>query len=230
MKATELYEQQASLGQALSSPIRLRLLHLLSQGERSVESLAAVAEQPLNTVSHHLQRLRAVQLVRSRKEGRYVVYGLADESVVSFWLAYRAFAEQRLPGLRLLADQLEARRTRQGAIEPRALRRMLRRREAAVLDVRPADEFAQSHIPGAINIPLPELEGRLGELPGDTLVVLCCRGPYCLLADDAQQLLAHRGVEAVRLREGVIEWAAQGLPLRRASARRTTRRTGRIER
>lgn len=210
------YELMAALGHVLSSPQRLRLLHLLCQCDRTVEDLAKAMEQPLANVSHHLQLLHKVNLVAKRRLGRHIAYGLADESVRDFWLQYRDYCGTRLAELQQLFNHLNSRRSQHGGTVSREVLTDLLKKEAVVLvDVRPREEFDADHLPGAISIPLAELIQRAGELPKDKLVVLYCRGPYCLLGDTAQQQLAAHSIRALRLNEGVKDWAAAGLPHKR---------------
>lgn len=203
----------ATLGHVLASPQRLRLLHLLCQCDRTVEDLAEVMGQPLANVSHHLQLLKKANLVSARRLGRHIVYGLADDSVKSFWLQYRDYSATRLAELQQLYATLAAQRSqRGGTISREALADLLQKGAVVLVDVRPREEYDADHLPGAISIPLAELIERAGELPSDKLVVLYCRGPYCLLGDTAQQQLAARSIRALRLNEGVKDWAAAGLP------------------
>lgn len=209
MTARPLYDQLARVTKALASPERLVLLELLAQGERSVEVLADRAGQTLQITSHHLQKLAAAGLLSRRREGRHIVYSLADPSVADFWSALRTFAESRSPELRDAVSQLALRRQRAGTIEPAELERLVARGRVTLIDVRPAEEYAAGHLARARSLPLDELEQRLAELPRRRLVVAYCRSPYCDLADRAVQLLVRRGYQARRLEEGVHEWSAR---------------------
>ncbi|MBM3854719.1 MAG: metalloregulator ArsR/SmtB family transcription factor [Verrucomicrobia bacterium] len=207
------FELMANLGHALASPQRLRLLHLLCQCDRIVEDLAEAMNQPLANVSHHLQQLHKVHLVENRRIGRHIAYGLADESVKEFWMRYRDYSVTRLVELQQLFASLTAQRTqRGGTISREALCDLIQRDAVVLIDVRPREEYDADHLPGAISIPLTELLQRMSELPSDKIVVLYCRGPYCLLGDKAQEQLAARAIRALRLSEGVKDWAAAGLP------------------
>ena len=210
------FEAIAKLGRALANRHRLRLLHLLAQGERTVEAAAAAMGLSVVTVSHHLQQLRRVDLVAAHKSGRYVTYGLADATVRAFWLHYRDFASDRLAELQVLENALATRRNALGRVDSPTLQALLENNAAVLADVRPAAEYDAGHLPGAISIPLDQLTQRLRELPADKVIVLYCRGPHCLLADEAQQALAARGIRSLRMDEGVPEWAAAGLPLDRS--------------
>lgn len=210
------YEMMATLGHVLSSPQRLRLLHILCQCDRTVEDLAKAIEQPVANVSHHLQLLRKANLVATRRMGRYIAYGLADDSVRTFWLRYRDYSATRLAELQQLFAGLAAQRSqRGGTISRDALADLLKKDAVVLVDVRPKEEFDADHLPGAISIPLDELIQRASELPADKIVVLYCRGPYCLLGDNAQEKLASHAIRSLRLSEGVKDWAAAGLPHKR---------------
>ncbi len=208
-----LYEQFARIGKALASPKRLELLDLLAQGDRAVESLAAEASLSVANCSQHLQVLREARLVESRKEGLYVFYRLADESVSGFWLALRSLAERRLADVeRIVRDYFEAPEELEPVGHDELLERV-RLGSVTVLDVRPVEEYRAGHIPGAVSVPLEELERRLSELPRDQEIIAYCRGPYCIFAVHAVELLRERGFTARRFEEGIPEWRLAGLPV-----------------
>lgn len=210
------YELIASVGHVLSSPQRLRLLHMLCQCDRTVEALADAIKQPLANVSHHLQLLRKVNLVATTRRGRHIVYSIADPSVRTFWLQYREYSASRVAELQQLFANLSAQRNQRGGTIAREVLTELFKKDAVVLvDVRPREEYEAEHLPGAISIPVGELVDRVHELPAGKVVVLYCRGPYCLLGDAAQDQLAARKIRALRLSEGVVDWEAAGLPLSR---------------
>jgi rhodanese-related sulfurtransferase len=206
-----VYEQFARVGKALASPRRLELLDLLGQGPRTVEELARQAGQSLPNTSHHLQVLRAARLVEAEREGLFVTYRLAAEEVGTLFAALRELAESRLAEVaQVRREFLESR----GAMEPIERAELLdrvSRGEVTVLDVRPWEEYAAGHIPGAVSVPLGELAGYLDRLPRDREVVAYCRGPYCVLALDAVDLLSDHGFRATRLEDGVAEWRGAGL-------------------
>jgi rhodanese-related sulfurtransferase len=208
-----IYEQFARIGSAVGSPRRLELLDLLCQGPRTVEALARQAGQSLANTSHHLQVLRAARLVEAEKEGLFVTYRLAGEEVCTFFQALRGLAESRLAEIeRITRTFLEER----GALEPVARDLLLERvrgGEVTVLDVRPREEFEAGHIPGAMSVPLEELERRLSELPQEREIVAYCRGPYCVMSIEAVALLKERGFTAVRMEDGVPEWRAHDWPI-----------------
>jgi len=208
-----IYEQLARIGKAAASPKRLELLDLLGQGPRSVEALAEETGQSVANVSQHLQVLRAARLVDAKKEGLYVNYRLADESVAKFFLAVRELAESRTDEIARVTRTFFDERDALEPVDRNALIERVRSGEVTVLDVRPAEEFHAGHIPGAVSIPVADLARRLASLPKYREVVAYCRGPYCVFAVDAVKVLRENGFKAVRMDEGVLEWKARGLPV-----------------
>lgn len=211
------YRAIADLGRVLSSAQRVRLIHLLCQCDRTVEELAVAMGESVANVSHHLQLLKKAQLVVAHRLDRRIAYGLADDAVRAFWESYRNFAGTRLPELRALKGDLSAQRVRRGGTVPREeLTKLLRKNAVVLLDVRPREEYEAGHIAGALSYPLAELMERIKELPKNKTVVLYCRGPYCLMGDAAQEKLAAKSIEALRLEDGIVDWQGAGLPMRRA--------------
>jgi rhodanese-related sulfurtransferase len=210
-----LYEQVSRVSKALASPKRLELIELLCQCEKSVETLARETDMSVKLASAHLRALRAGRLVETRKDGKYVLYRLADPSVADLWVSLRSVAEERLVDLQMaLRSLLEARAALVG-IDRKAILRQAQHGEVIVIDVRPEEEFAAGHLPYARSLPLAELKKRLKQLPKDKLVVAYCRGPFCLMAHDAVALLQKQGFRAQHLEDGVAEWRARGLPIER---------------
>jgi DNA-binding transcriptional ArsR family regulator/rhodanese-related sulfurtransferase len=207
-----LYGQFARIGKALASPQRLEILELLAQGERTVDSLAGEIGLSLANASQHLQALRQAGLVEGRKQGLFVHYRLTDPAVFELCTAIRNVAEQRLAELeRLVRDHFGE---RSGA-EPVRMEELLdraRSEQVVILDTRPATEYLSGHIAGAISVPVDDLQRRLRELPRGKRYVAYCRGPYCVYADRAVQLLRSKGRNARRLLEGFPEWRAAGFP------------------
>lgn len=209
-----IYECLAEVAQALGHAHRLELLEHLAQGERSVEDLSARAHLSFANTSRHLQILRRARLVESERRGKNVRYRLAgDAEVVALIKALGLVGERNVAEIdRVMADYFRAR----DALEPVTRDDLFSRLQdglVTILDVRPGDEFAIGHIPGALNIPLVELERRLGELPQDREVVAYCRGPYCVLSFEAVAALRTRGFLVRRLEDGYPEWKAAGLPV-----------------
>jgi len=208
-----LYEQVARIGKALASPKRLELIELLCQGEKTVEVLAAQAEISVKLASAHLKALRLARLAETRKDGKYVLYRLANDSVADLWVALRAEAEERLAELQVALASIVAHGDELEHLDRTTILKKAKAGEILVLDVRPAQEYASAHLPHARSLPVDELKKRLAELPTDTPVVAYCRGPFCLMARDAVKLLRKKGYRAFHLSDGVAEWRAHGLPI-----------------
>lgn len=201
-----LYEQVARIGKAASSPKRLELIELLCQGEKTVDTLAKEAAISMKLASAHLRELRSAHLVETEKQGKHVLYRVANRDVADFWVGIRSLAEDRLVELRLALDQLASHPKELAPQDRDSLVKLARKGEVVVLDVRPTEEFLAAHLPFARSIPIDELKARLSELPKDKAIVAYCRGPYCLMARDAVEMLRKKGFDALRLSEGVAEW------------------------
>lgn len=201
-----LYEQVARIGKAACSPKRLELIELLCQGEKNVETLAREAAISLKLASAHLRELRAAHLVDTEKQGKHVIYRIANRAVADFWVAIRSLAEDRLADLRVAITRMTDNPLELTPEDRDSLVRRAKKGEVVVLDVRPGSEYAAAHLPYAMSIPIDELETRLAELPRDKTIVAYCRGPYCLMARDAVALLRQSGHDALHLPEGVAEW------------------------
>jgi len=201
-----LYEQVARIGKAASSPKRLELIELLCQGEKTVETLARETAISMKLASAHLRELRAAHLVETEKQGKHVVYRIANRAVADFWVAIRTLAEDRLVELRMALAEIESKPRELAPHDRASLTKLAKKGEVIVIDVRPTTEFAAAHLPFARSLPLDELKSRLAELPADKTIVAYCRGPYCLMAKDAVALLRRKGYDALRLPEGVAEW------------------------
>ena len=211
------YGQLARAGKALSSPKRLELLDLLAQSPRTVEALAKEAGITVANASQHLQVLHAGGLVEAEKQGRFVTYRLADESVGRFLRIFRVLAEDRLAGIERIKQRFFGGFREAEPVDGRTLLELARQGQVIVLDVRPNCEYDNAHLDGAISIPLEELENRVSELPQDRDVAAYCRGPYCVLAAEAVRLLRARGLRAHRLEGSVYDWEARGLTVVRAA-------------
>jgi len=209
----QLYAQFARLGKALSSGHRLELLEYLAQSERTVETLSKLTGLSVANTSQHLQLLRQTGLVSTRREGLYVHYRLADPQIVELMSVMLQLGEKQLAEVeRLVASYL----TKKDQLEPIPRVELLQRVRdgmVTILDVRPNEEYAAGHVPGALNVPLKELEQQLEKLPRNQEVVAYCRGPYCILAFEAVARLREKGFEARRLEDGFPEWQHAGLPV-----------------
>jgi rhodanese-related sulfurtransferase len=203
-----LNEQFARLGKAVASPRRIELLDLLCQGERTVEGLARETRTGMTNTSAHLQVLRQARLVETRREGVKVFYRLADEEVCRFYFALRDLARKRLAEVEQVVRDYFGARDDMEPVSRDGLLRRIKEKEVAVLDVRPAEEYAAGHIPGAVSIPVAELEQRLDELPMDVEIVA-----YCRFAPEALTILRASGFRARRLEDGFPEWRLAELPI-----------------
>jgi len=204
------YEAISRVGKALASPKRLELLDLLSQRPWTVEVLARESGQTIGNASQHLRVLRAARLVESEKQGLYVTYRIAGESVEALVARLRLLAGERLAEIERTTREFLENRGQFEAVDRETLVQRVQRREVVVLDVRSDEEYQAGHLPGALSIPLDQLEARLGELPADQEIVAYCRGPYCVMSIDAVELLRARGFRALRLEEGPADWRARG--------------------
>lgn len=214
---SDLFEQFARVGKALSSGKRLQMLEYLAQGERSVDALARMTGLSVANTSQHLQQLRQAGLASARKEGLYVFYRLSGDSIVRLLAALRVVGQEHLAEVdKLVKLYFESK----DSLEPVPAKELLQRAKTGVvtvLDVRPPEEYAAGHIRGAINVPLTELTKRLHEIPSDKEIVAYCRGPYCLLAFEAVAQLRKKGRKARRLEDGFPEWKSAGLPVERTN-------------
>lgn len=210
---TNLYEQVARIGKALASPKRLELIELLAQGEKPVELLARQSGMDMRLTSAHLKAMREARLVQTRRDGKFIHYRLSGPDVASLWMHLREAAEEHLVELRVALEQMAAHPDALSSENRESLLAKARSGDILVIDVRPTDEFAAGHLPHARSIPLSELERRLADLPADKAIVAYCRGPFCLMSDEAVRLLREHGYEAHKITDGVTEWAAGGLPI-----------------
>ena len=208
-----LFTQFAAIAKSLAHAHRLELLEQLSQGQRSVEVLAKRTGLTVANASQHLQQMRRAGLVAARREGKFVFYTLADEAVLDLTAALRRIAERNSAEVeRVIRSYFDHR----DSLEPVSRDELLQKSragEVSVLDVRPPDEFALGHLPGAVNIPLRELKARLAEFDPSEEIVAYCRGPYCVLSYEAVATLRACGFKARRLEDGLREWRAAGLPV-----------------
>ncbi len=204
-----LYEQVARIGQVFSSPKRLELINLLCQNEKTVETLAHETTLSVKLTSSHLRELRLAHLVETERRGKNIYYRLADNSVADLWVRIHKLAEDRLIELQLALQKIAAQPDDLVPSDRESLMKAARKGEIVVLDVRPTEEYLAAHLPFARSIPLEELRQRLSELPKDRSIVAYCRGPYCLMAVDAVELLKRDGYTAIHLREGIAEWASE---------------------
>ena len=211
-----LYEQLARVALALGSHARLQILEFVAQSERSVDELARMTGLSAANTSKHLQALRQAGLVGARKEGLRVYYSLSGDDVLALTSALRDVAEHRVAEVERLMRTWLAHRDEMEAVPAKEVLDRAKKGLVVVLDVRPPEEYSAGHLPGAVNIPIHELEKRLKELPKRKEIIAYCRGPYCLMSYDAVSLLRGKGMKARRLEAGLPEWRAAGYPVETA--------------
>ena len=213
-----IFEQFGAVARALGSAHRLELLELVAQTERSVEELAALSGLTIANASQHLQQLRRAGLVEARRDGKRILYWLADAEAIALLSILRRITERNVGEVQKVLNSYFRERD---SLEPVSRKELLRRMRdglVTVIDTRPPEEFAAGHLPGAINLPLSVLKRRLRELPRDQEIVAYCRGQYCVLSYEAVAELRRRGFRAFRLEDGYPEWKAAGLPVEEADS------------
>jgi ArsR family transcriptional regulator len=208
-----VFAQFAAIAKTLGHSHRLELLELLAQGERTVEVLAEQTGLSVANTSQHLQQLRRAGLLKSRRQGKFVYYMLVDDGILDVLGALRRIAERNVADVERVVRSYYNKLDELEPVSRKQLQKMIRERAVTVLDVRPPDEFALGHVPGAMNIPLRALKKRLAEINPDQEIVAYCRGAYCVWSFEAVALLRARGFKVRRLEEGLPEWRAAGLPI-----------------
>jgi DNA-binding transcriptional ArsR family regulator len=211
-----LYEQVSRVGKALASPKRLEILEMLAQGEKAVETIAADVAIDIKLVSAHLKALKQARLVQSRRDGKRMLYRLSGDDVAQLGVALRHVAGEHLLELRMAVQQMMADPERLTQLGRKDLMVQAKRGDVIVIDVRPREEYDTAHLPYARSLPLAELAKRLAELPRDAQIVAYCRGPFCLMSDEAVTLLRKKGFRASKTMDGISEWQAAGLPVARS--------------
>lgn len=205
-----IFEQVARIGKSVANPKRLELLELLSQAPRTVDSLSRLTGMSQANTSQHLKALKQTHLVDTTREGTSIWYSLTDETVADFFRTLRVLAVSQLPELdRIVGEYLGEHHSLDG-IDRKTLLKRVRNEEVTVVDVRPHEEYLAGHIPGAVSIPIDELEQRVTELPKDREIVAYCRGPYCIWSGQAVSLLEEQGFCAKHLSDGLLDWRARG--------------------
>lgn len=210
------FEGMAELAKALAHPVRLRIVSMLSQGPRPVEAIARRTGQSMSTTSAHLHKLKRAGVVASRRRERQVIYSVADHEALGLWVALQSVAERNQAGLTRLATQIRAE-----AFETRPLEEVVAGAGAGehlLIDLRGAEEFAQGHLPYAVNVPAAELETRLDELPRDRPVVIYCRGLHCVALGQAHRRMLDAGIDVRRFTESAVQWRHRGVALEQGAA------------
>jgi ArsR family transcriptional regulator len=213
-----MFEHLAAVARALGSAHRLELLELLAQTERSVDELGRLSGLTLANASQHLQQLRRFGLVEAHRDGKRVIYRLADSEVVVLLGALSRVTQRNVGAVEKLLNSYFRERD---SLEPVSRKELLRRMRdglVTLIDTRPQEEFTAGHLPGAISLPLSELKRRLRELPRDKEIIAYCRGPHCVLSYEAVAELRKRGFKAFRLENGYPDWKAAGLPIEASAA------------
>jgi rhodanese-related sulfurtransferase/DNA-binding transcriptional ArsR family regulator len=210
-----LYEQVSRVGKALASPKRLEILEMLAQGEKAVETIANDVAIDIKLASAHLKALKQARLVQSRRDGKRMLYCLSGDDVAQLGVALRHVAGEHLLELRMAVQQMMADPERLTQLGRKDLMAQAKRGDVIVIDVRPREEYDAAHLPYARSLPLPELAKRLAELPRGAQIVAYCRGPFCLMSDEAVTLLRKKGFRASKTMDGISEWQAAGLPVTR---------------
>lgn len=208
-----LYSHVAQIGKALGSPKRLELLELLSQSAKTVEVLAQETSMDVKLTSAHLKALKIARLVQAERDGKFMVYRLTGDDVAKLWVNLRETAAEHLVEFSSDVARLLAHPEKLTSINREKLAALAKSGDVIVIDVRPAAEFEVAHLPYARSMPMAELSRRLDELPKDTEIVAYCRGPFCIFADEALELLRAKGYRAFKTMDGVNEWVAAGLPV-----------------
>lgn len=209
----KVYQQLANMIKAMSNPHRLEILELLAQGQFSVAEIAEETDITGANASQHLQVLKQAQLVSTRREGNHIYYSLAGESVYKAWKALRELGIERVAEIERVLHQFRESRNSLEILSSSELVEKMKQGDITIIDVRPEEEFKEGHIAGALNIPVDQLSDKADELPADQEIVAYCRGPFCVFADDAVELLQKKGLNAKRLDEGYPEWKLEELPI-----------------
>ncbi len=210
-QSNKIFSAFAGVARTLANEHRLILLEHIAQGERSVDRLSELSGLSVANTSQHLQHLRRENFVLTRRDGKRVLYRLGNGPIVNLLDALRQYVEHNHAEIRSLIDDSRNQQDKLDLMSREELLKKLKEGCITLLDVRPAEEFALGHLPGAINIPFEEMDERLAELPANQTVVAYCRGPYCVLSFDAVEALRAKGISARRLKDGFPEWKAAGL-------------------
>lgn len=211
-----VYEHFSRIGKAFSSPHRLVIMNILCQGEHTVDALAQYSGLSIANVSRHLQVLKSAKLVRVRRSGKNIKYIIADDETSDFFTRFKDFASGRLAEIRIALQEISKSPSRLQAVTLNELKKKVMDEGVLVVDVRPEEEFEHAHIPGALSLPLSTLKSHLREIPKNKSIVAYCRGWFCILADQAVELLLQEGFDARRAEPGIVEWKMEGLPVEKS--------------
>lgn len=203
----------ATVTKALGNPKRLEIIDLLSQGEKSVETIAGQAELGVKNASAQLKELKAARLVESRRDGKHVFYYLSDPQVARFWIELRRFSQNRISEIQQILSDAMGDEDLLEKVDRETLLARAKKGDIILLDVRPEDEFKAAHLPFARSVPITELKKHLKDIPKSKTIVAYCRGPYCFYAKEAVDLLRQKGFKAEQLKDSVYDWVVNGLPV-----------------
>ncbi len=209
----KVFSELARISGALSNPRRLEIIDLLSQGEKTVEKIAHHTGMSVANASQHLQVLKNGSLVEIKRQGNFIFYRLANDHVSEIWKNLRNFGTERISEIDQVVKEFRAEKQIFESLHIAGLLKKMDQEIVVLLDVRPQDEYASGHIADSICIPIDELADRLHELPKNQSIIAYCRGPFCVFADEAIQLLRQNGYQAFRLEEGFPDWKLKGLPV-----------------
>lgn len=200
------YAILAAVIKAIANPRRLEIVDLLGQGEKSVEEIAAETDMSFANTSQHLQVLKSANLVEIRRDGNFIFYKLANEEIYKSLQNLRSLGMERTAEMEKLINSYRSGKGKFEILKLDELPKQIKSRNVVLLDVRPADEYKQGHIPGAINIPVDRFSKNLRKMSKQKEYIIYCRGPFCVFADDAVQILLQKGFKAKRLEEGYPDW------------------------
>ncbi|MBO9731666.1 MAG: ArsR family transcriptional regulator [Chitinophaga sp.] len=210
----KVYIELSTVAKAMANPVRLEIIDLLAQGPFSVEQIANYTEQSIANASQHLQHLKKAKLVQISRNGNFIYYSLASESVYNTWVSLRELGKVFNTEIaKVVHDFRKGQSKGMQAIDAATLATMLEKDEVVLLDVRPEEEYNRGHIHRALSIPVDHLGQSLKKIPHKKMLVAYCRGPFCVYADEAVAMLTRKGYHAVRLEEGFPEWALKGYPV-----------------
>ncbi|MFN3405673.1 MAG: ArsR/SmtB family transcription factor [Cytophagaceae bacterium] len=209
----KLFGELARISGALSNARRLEIIDLLCQGEKTVEKISVSTNMSIANTSQHLQVLKAGNLVEIRREGNFIFYRISDEKVIQIWNLLRLLGTERMAEIEKVVKDFRSKKEVFESINIDQLLLKMKEENVMVIDVRPEDEFLSGHIKGAVSIPIDQLESRLKLLPKNQKIVAYCRGPFCVFADEAVQILKKKKFSAIRLEEGFADWKLKGLPV-----------------
>lgn len=209
----KVYSELAKITKSMANPHRLEIIELLAQGEFSVEQIADQTNLSIANASQHLQVLKVAQLVEINRQGNFIYYRLSNSNVFKAWKALRELGVERIAAIEKVVREFRKSKFDFETVTIDGLIKKLDAGKVTTLDVRPESEFKQGHISNAISIPIDELSKRLKELPKRTEIIAYCRGPFCVYADEAVNILTKAGYKATRLEEGFPDWKLQDLPI-----------------